>query len=240
MRQPAREKGSRRTEKKLFGATCGSLPGPRREDQTHETKTIGATCGSLFTFRGKGDAMAMEGNREDLRWYVVRTHANQEDRAAGNIGSLNVETFSPRYRKVIYNPYNGKPTYLNRALFPRYIFARFDLEKHLHRIQYSRGVANILCFSGAPAEVEGEMVKLMKARVGNGGFVRLGDEFMPGDEVLISDGPFRNFRGIFEHELGDEDRVRILLDSVGYQAHIVIEKHLVRKASAEMPVPARL
>ncbi|MFN0087620.1 MAG: transcription termination/antitermination protein NusG [Blastocatellia bacterium] len=176
--------------------------------------------------------MSIECNREDLRWYVIRTHPNQEERAAGNIRAMNVEAFAPRRRKVIYNPYNGKPTSLSRPLFPRYVFARFGLEEALHKIRFTRGVHSLVCFDANPAEVDDEIVRLMQARVAKDGFVRLSDEFEPGEEVVISEGPFRNFRGIFERQMGDEDRVRILLDAVSYQAHVIVEKHMVKKAGA--------
>jgi transcription antitermination factor NusG len=62
-------------------------------------------------------------------------------------------------------------------------------------------------------------------------FVRIDEEIRPGDKVVIKDGPLKNFAGIFEREMKDTDRVRLLLEAVSYQAHIEIERDLVKKAN---------
>ena len=48
---------------------------------------------------------------------------------------------------------------------------------------------------------------------------------------MVKDGPLKNLAGIFEREMKDTDRIRILLESVSYQAHIEIERDMVEKAS---------
>jgi len=63
------------------------------------------------------------------------------------------------------------------------------------------------------------------------GFVRIEEEIKPGDRVIVKDGPLKNFAGIFEREMKDADRIRILLETVSYQAHVEIEREIVRKAS---------
>jgi transcription antitermination factor NusG len=54
-----------------------------------------------------------------------------------------------------------------------------------------------------------------------------------GDEVVINDGRFQNFYGVFEREMSDSDRVSILLNTVNFQAHIVVDRSLVKKVSQE-------
>jgi hypothetical protein len=46
---------------------------------------------------------------------------------------------------------------------------------------------------------------------------------------LVKDGPLKNFAGIFEREMKDVDRIRILLETVSYQAHIEIDRDMVKK-----------
>ena len=52
-----------------------------------------------------------------------------------------------------------------------------------------------------------------------------------GDEVIIKEGRFKDFCGVFVHELQDTDRVRILLNTVNFQAHVVVDRDLVQKYS---------
>jgi transcription antitermination factor NusG len=64
------------------------------------------------------------------------------------------------------------------------------------------------------------------------GFVKVGEELKPGTKVLIQAGPFKGFTGIFERETKDTDRIKIILDSVCYQAHIEVDKRMVKSVSS--------
>jgi hypothetical protein len=39
----------------------------------------------------------------------------------------------------------------------------------------------------------------------------------------------KSFAGIFEREMKDTDRIRILLDTVSYQVHVDTERSMVKK-----------
>ena len=173
--------------------------------------------------------MLNEVKDDELGWYVVRTHARQEDRAAGNISSYNVETFAPRFSQVRYNEFSGKPTYLLKPLFPSYIFARFRTDETFHKIRYTRGVRGVLSFNDRPARVDDDMIVLLRSRLNSDGLVKMNDDLKPGDEVVIKEGLFKDFTGVFERTVGDDDRVRILLETANYQFHAVIDSRAVKK-----------
>ena len=65
------------------------------------------------------------------------------------------------------------------------------------------------------------------------------EQLRAGDEVVINDGRFQNFGGVFEREMPDSDRVRILLNTVSFQPHIVVDRALVNKVSPEKRSPAQ-
>ena len=177
--------------------------------------------------------MVEEGKKaHDLpQWYAVRTHQWQEDRADFNLRSWQVETFNPRMREQRYNEFSGKPINLNKPLFPRYIFARFEADR-LHKIWYTRGVQSVLGFGDGPAPIADELIDIIKSKVDGDGFVRIREELKPGDEVIIRQGPLKSFMGVFERELKSTDRVIILLNAVKYQARVMVERHLVEKLEA--------
>jgi hypothetical protein len=50
--------------------------------------------------------------------------------------------------------------------------------------------------------------------------------------VVIKDGPLKSFAGIFEREMKGAERVRILIQTVSYQAHVEIERNMVKKVGA--------
>src|SRR5881394_2786838 len=155
---------------------------------------------------------------DNSSWYVIHTHPQQEDRAESNLRAWQVETYNPRLKDYRYNQYTRKQTYLSRPLFSRYIFARFDADRLLHKIWFSRGVRSVVSFGGRPATVSEEVILLLQSRTGDDGFVKIGEELHAGDRVVIEGGPFKSLNGIFEREVKASDRVMLLLTTVTYQA----------------------
>jgi transcriptional antiterminator RfaH len=162
-------------------------------------------------------------------WYVIHTHAKQEDRAEGNLKVLGAQVFSPKIKERRYNKYTNALTYITKPFFPRYIFARFKIDDLYHKVRFTRGVYSIVTFSEVPAPVDDGLVALIQANIGVDGFVTIGEDLRPGDKVLVKDGPLKNFAGVFVREMKDTDRIRILLQTVSYQAHIEIERDMVKK-----------
>lgn len=175
--------------------------------------------------------MSENNNNCDIScWYVIHTHPKQEDRADMNLKAWGLTTFNPKIRERSYNPYSDKVTYVAKSLFLRYIFARFNITR-LHQVQFTRGVDRVVCFGDAPTPVSSEVIAEIKSRVGADGYISIMEELAPGDEVIIKDGPMKDFRGLFIGKVSAEDRVRILLETVSYQAHLEIERAWVKKAA---------
>jgi len=163
-------------------------------------------------------------------WYVIHTHPKQEDRASNNLSVLGMPTFNPKIRERRYNQFVSAPTYVVKSLFPRYIFAQFKINDLYHKVRFTRGVYSVVNFGGSPTPIDKEIIALIQFNMKDA-FVRIDAEIRPGDKVIIKDGPLKNFAGIFEREMKDTDRVRILLETVSYQAHIEIERDLVKKSN---------
>lgn len=163
------------------------------------------------------------------QWYAVHTKPREEDRADSNLRAWRVETLSPKIKEVRYNQFTGRPTTFIKPLFSRYIFARFDADKLLHKVYYTRGVHSVVNICGSPIPVDDEAIEIIKTRVEEDGFVHFAEEFTPGDKVTIKDGPFMNLNGIFDRAVKDSDRVMILLTSVNFRASVTLGRNQVRK-----------
>lgn len=162
-------------------------------------------------------------------WYAIHTHPKQEERANENLRSWNVETFAPRMKRAVRQPFTDKIVYRPASLFPGYIFARFEFDKMHSKIRYTRGVHSVVRFNSKPAPVDDSIIDFMKSRVGEDGLINIGEEFEYGDQVIIQAGPFANFIGIFQRVMHASERVMLLLDTINYQPLVVIEKEFVRK-----------
>lgn len=174
--------------------------------------------------------MANESIFDTLQWYVVQTHPKQEDRAFLNLTTWNVEVFYPRYRQQRYNEFSGTSASV-KPLFPRYVFARFRISDHYHKIKYTRGVHSLVSFNDVPTPVDDEIIQYFQARVQADGLVKIMDDLKPGDEVIIKKGPLANLTGVFEHGIKDTERVMILLQAVNYQARIMINRSMIEAAT---------
>ena len=166
---------------------------------------------------------------ENLNWYALHTHPKQESRADENLRSWNVETFSPKLRARRSNPYGRPPTYVTKPLFPRYIFARFRPAEFLHKVRFTRGVASVVGIGNIPTPIDDQVIEIIKSQSYADSIVKIGDGLKVGSEVVICEGPLKGFTGIFERKMKDSDRVMILLNTVSYQSHIVVERQLIRQ-----------
>lgn len=163
------------------------------------------------------------------RWYAIHTHPQQDKRVESNLKAWGVETFAPKLRERRVNQFSGALVYYSKPLFPRYLFARFDARKLLHKVYFTRGVHSIVSSGSDPIPIDDKDIVLLQSRVAEDGFVRLGTNLKPGDKVKVTGGTFGNLSGVFERDLQDSERVMILLTAITYQGRIVVDRELLTK-----------
>ena len=98
-----------------------------------------------------------------------------------------------------------------------------------HKVRFTRGVYDVVNFGDYPTPVDDEIIAIIKSYISDDGFVMIGADFRPGEKVVVSDGALKGFTGIFEQEIKADERVMILLETVSYQAHAVLNKQLIRR-----------
>lgn len=163
------------------------------------------------------------------QWYVIYTKPNEQERADFNLRAWGIETFNPKVKRATYNEFTGKPSYTSKPLFPRYIFARFDAERKMHKVHFTRGVSCILNFGQGPAMVDDEIIQFLRSQTGTDGFVKPREELNPGDAVVVREGPLKDLSGVLQDKVKGSDRVRILLATLNYQGSVVIEREYLKK-----------
>jgi transcriptional antiterminator RfaH len=162
-----------------------------------------------------------------VEWYAIRTKPKEEERADINLRTWQVQTFAPKLRELCPSGYGGR--YVSKPLFSSYIFARFNARKQLHNIKYTRGVQNVVSFGDRPIPIDDNVIDLIKDRIDKDGFIRLGEELHYGDKVTIKFGPLKNLVGIFQKRIKETERVKILLDAVSYQSHVLIDREMIAR-----------
>jgi len=126
---------------------------------------------------------------------------------------------------------NGRMNKELKPLFPGYIFGKFDLEQNYPLVRWGKGVKKVLGFGGYPTPISEEVVETIKERTDTQGVVRNRQHFRPNDVVRIKAGPLRDLLGIFERWVSDNERVRILLNLIGYQPAVEVHYSIIEKVA---------
>jgi transcriptional antiterminator RfaH len=159
-----------------------------------------------------------------MNWYVIYTKPKCEDSTALQFRNAGVETLNPKIRLRKY--FRGKYTSVIEPLFPSYLFARFDPERHGHMIRYTRGVRYIVGKQN-PMVVPQVIIDAILERMEGDIITPVAEKLESGDRVFIKEGPFANFYGIFEREVPGRERAMILLETL--HCKLEIESVSIRK-----------
>ena len=155
-----------------------------------------------------------------MKWYTINTKPKQEKMAEMNLRRLGVEAFCPRLKqtKLIQRKWQ---TVLG-PLFPGYLFARMNLATHGRAVAYTQGVCRLVSFGKVPAVVDEGIIESIQSRMEDG-YVRMQPHRLRrGQPVHIQQGPLLGLEAVFEQELNDPQRIVLLLESLSYQARVVV------------------
>ena len=164
-----------------------------------------------------------------MNWYVIQTKPKKEEEAKSYLSTKGIEIFNPLMET--FSPRHGRLNKEFKPLFPNYIFGKFDIEQNYPLVRWARGVKNILGFGGNFTPVSEEVVELIKKRTDDNGVVRKNYHFEPNGLVRIKSGPFKDLLGIFERWVSDSERVRVLLNLIGYQPAVEIHYSMIEKVA---------
>ena len=156
-----------------------------------------------------------------MRWYVIRSKPRQERQAEFHLRQLSVETFLPllRHNKRI----RRQEKTVVEPLFPRYLFARFDINDRYRAVNFARGVLTIVKFGLKPAEVSESLIEAIKERLEDGYVIPQTKRFEKGQIVQIKGGPLAGLEAVFISEMTDQHRVLLFLKTLGLQAKLTMD-----------------
>lgn len=162
-------------------------------------------------------------------WFIVRTHARNEIRAALNLERQGFPTYLPRYMKR--RRHARRVENVPAPLFPCYLFVAIDIASQPWRsIQSTFGVAQLVCNGDTPAAVPGAAVDELRQREDAKGFVQLARRgFARGQSIRVVEGLFSACLGLFEG-MTDNERVTILLDLLGRKVRVDMDLDAVAAA----------
>lgn len=165
-------------------------------------------------------------------WYVLRSKPQKESVLSRYARSTGNEVFYPTIPVKRVNPRARKV----RPFFPGYMFVRTDLtargESSFQWMPYSQGLVE---FGGEPARVADQVIRTIQKRVAGiwdkGGLIS--DGLKKGDRVVVREGVFEGYKGIFDARLPGSERVRILLEMLSHRlVEVDVDAALIDKVVA--------
>ena len=162
-------------------------------------------------------------------WYVIQTKPKREEEAKSYLSTKGVEVFNPLMENFLLR--NGRMNKELKPLFPGYIFGKFDLNQNYPLVRWAKGVKKVLGFGEYPTPISEEVVEIIRERMDDHGIVRLKYRYQANDVIRIKTGPLRDLLGVFERWISDSERVRILLNLMGYQPVIEIHYSMIEKVA---------
>jgi transcriptional antiterminator RfaH len=164
-------------------------------------------------------------NDFETAWYCARTKPKHEHIAAANVrGHLGLEVFNPRLRMERTTRRGLVRTV--EPLFPCYIFVR-GCNETLNDIRYVSGISTVVHFGTQIPTVPDLVIDELKQCFEEAEPLFVADQLVPGAEVCLADGAFRGFQAIVLRMLPARQRVQILLDILGRQTVVEVDRQSV-------------
>jgi transcriptional antiterminator RfaH len=142
-----------------------------------------------------------------LHWYALFSKPHKERQVESALDERGIEVYLP----AIQPP--SRRSHCARAFFPRYLFARFDIEQNgINALQYIPGLSNVVMFGGMPARVDEHVIRSLRERLSTETLFQIrGELIKSGERVIIIKGPFANLEALFDSRLTAAGRVRVLV-----------------------------
>nr|CAA6829778.1 MAG: Transcription/translation regulatory transformer protein RfaH [uncultured Thiotrichaceae bacterium] len=144
-------------------------------------------------------------------WYLLSSKPHKDAQAEAQLDNQGYEVYRPLAQRL--KKRRGKMVKMTESLFPRYMFIQLDtVEDNWAPIRSTYGVNQIIRFGNEPTPVPDALITTLKQNEVSLGEKAIDlDRFHKGDQVILTEGPFKGLSGVFLSYNGEE-RAMILLD----------------------------
>jgi transcriptional antiterminator RfaH len=134
---------------------------------------------------------------------------------------MRLEVYLPRIR--FRRATRDGPVWFTEALFPNYLFARFELAAALRQVHHARGVSSVVHFGNQWPAIPDAVIAELRATIGADEVHVLDEVLRPGEPVVISGGAFHDLRAVVLHVMPSRRRVALLLEFLGRQTSVELD-----------------
>ncbi len=154
-------------------------------------------------------------------WFCLKAQPKREHIAADHLRQLpEVEVFLPRIR--FQKKTARGPVWFTEALFPGYVFAKFDFKSQFRQVNYATAIRGIVHFGDHWPTVPESAIAELREVVGSENIHIVAEPLAAGEEVEVAAGAFRGLKAVVSRVMPARDRVQVLLEFLGRQTSVEI------------------
>ena len=176
---------------------------------------------------------------QEAAWFVLKSQPKHEHIAALHLRRMipHIEVFCPRLR--IRKQTRRGAVWFVEALFPGYLFARFNPAESMQSVRSTPGVSSILNFGLLTPSVSDEIIEELRANFDQDETHQVHDDLKPGDEITIASGPFLGLKASVLRILPGPERVQVLMNLLGRVTPVEISRCVIVGERKMPPTLAR-
>jgi len=162
----------------------------------------------------------METKHEGLRWYALHVHARKEQLVASQLQNRSLECFLPTYKSL--RKWSDRTKEIQQALFPGYVFCRFDFEKR-QPVVMTAGVTQVVGNGKVAIPIADAEIEALQVAVTSGVQTQPWEYLQTGEYVQINYGHLAGLQGILVNFKGNH---RVVLSVTLLQRSLALEVEL--------------
>ena len=156
-----------------------------------------------------------------LQWFCLKAQTKREHIAADCVRQIPGTTvFLPRVRfqrKTVRGL-----AWFTEALFPGYVFAKFDFQQQFRQVNHAAGVRGIVHFGDRWPTIPDEAITELQLAIGTECICTITEPLVVGEEIEVAAGAFRGLKAVVSRVMPARERVLVLLDFLGRQTSVEI------------------
>ncbi|PZX45770.1 transcriptional antiterminator RfaH [Roseinatronobacter thiooxidans] len=159
-------------------------------------------------------------------WFLAQFKPNSHNIAERNLTRQGFRTFLPMQEET--KRAHGRFATHMRPLFPGYLFVALDVLRGGWRsVNSTYGITRLVSLGKEPTPVPLDLVSQLMLRCDRDGRLLPPKPLQPGDEVMLTKGPFTDFVATIER-IAPDRRVYVLMEMMGAQTRVAVSAEHLR------------
>ena len=158
---------------------------------------------------------------QSSRWFCLKAQTKREHIAADHVRQIpGTAVFLPRVRfqrKTVRGL-----AWFTEALFPGYVFARFNFQQQFRQVNHAAGVRGIVHFGDRWPTVPDEAIAELQLAIGTENICTITNPLAVGEEIEVATGAFRGLKAVVSRVMPARERILVLLEFLGRQTSVEV------------------